>query len=270
MPTNLFKQALASTSCQFGLWCTLSSPFATEAVAGAGYDWLLLDTEHSPGDPLTVLPQLQVIAGYSNVSAVVRPAANDTVLIKRFLDAGAQTLLIPYVQTAAEAEAAVRATRYPPLGIRGVSALTRATRFGREAGYFNNAERNLCVIVQIETRQALDNLEAIAGVQGVDALFVGPADLAASLGYGADQAHPELRATVIDTIGRIKAAGKPAGLLTGDSALQTDALAAGVAFLAIGVDAGILARTSERMLAQIKPKPSLGTPGAEPNGSSHA
>lgn len=261
MPTNLFKQALDSNSCQFGLWCTLSSPFSTEAVAGAGYDWLLLDTEHSPGDPLTVLPQLQVIAGYPHVSSVVRPAANDTVLIKRFLDIGAQTLLVPYVQTATEAEAAVRATRYPPSGVRGVSAVTRATRFGREPGYFDSAERDLCVIVQIETRQGLDNLEAIAGVPGIDALFVGPADLAASLGYGADLAHPELRATVIETVGRIRAAGKPAGLLTADSALQAEALAAGVAFLAIGVDAGILARSSERTLAQIKPPPAGGDAG---------
>lgn len=252
MPRNQFKAALNAGSCQYGLWCTLSSTFAIEAVAGAGYDWLLLDTEHSPGDPLTVLSQLQVIAGYPSVSALARPASNDMVLIKRFLDAGTQTLLIPYVQTVSEAEAAVRATRYPPEGVRGVSALTRATLFGREAGYFDKASNDICVIVQIETQQALDNLEPIAAVDGVDALFVGPADLAASLGYGADQGHPDMRAKVIETIRRIKAAGKPAGLLTGDTVLHTMALEAGVDFLAIGVDAGILARTSETLLDNVR------------------
>lgn len=248
MTANRFKAALG-TRQTFGLWCTLSNPFATEVVAGAGYDWLLVDTEHSPGDPLTALPQLQVIAGYPQVSALVRPAANDPVLIKRFLDLGAQTLLIPYVNTAAEAQAAVRAMLYPPQGLRGVSALTRATRFGRMPGYFDGAAAELCLVVQIETQEALDNLEAIAAVPGVDALFVGPADLAASLGFGANQQHPDLRAAVIAAIGRIKAAGKPAGLLTGDAELQRMALAAGVDFLALGVDAGLLARGADALLA---------------------
>lgn len=252
MPQSPFKAALRENRQQFGLWCTLSSSFATEVVAGAGYDWLLLDTEHSPGDPLTVLPQLQVISGYPTVAPVVRPAANDTVLIKRFLDAGAQTLLIPYVQVAAEAEAAVRATRYPPDGTRGVSGLTRATRFGRETDYFDHAADELCVIVQIETQEALDNLEAIAAVPGVDALFIGPADLAASLGFGAKQTHPGMRAKIIETIARIKATGKPAGLLTSDSALQKLAMVAGINFLAVGVDAGLLARSSEVLLAGAK------------------
>lgn len=252
MINNPFKMALREGRRQIGLWCTLSSPFATEVVAGSGYDWLLLDTEHSPGDPLTVLPQLQMIAGYPSVAPVVRPAANDPVLIKRFLDAGAQTLLIPYVQSAAEAEAAVRATRYPPHGIRGVSALTRATRFGRVPGYFDKADSELCVILQIETQEALDKLEDIAAVPGVDALFVGPADLAASLGYGANQGHSGMRATVIQTIERIKATGKPAGLLTGDALLQDMAVKAGVDFLAIGVDAGVLARSSEKALQEVR------------------
>lgn len=257
MIANPFKAALAQGRRMLGLWCTLSSPFATEVVAGAGYDWLLLDTEHSPGDPLTVLPQLQVIAGYPGVAPVVRPAANDPVLIKRLLDMGAQTLLIPYVNTANEAAAAVRATRYPPHGIRGVSALTRATRFGRVPGYFDRAAGEICLVVQIETQEALDNLESIAAVPGVDALFVGPADLAASLGHGANQQDPALRDTVVQTLRRIRATGKPAGLLTGDPVLQAMAAEAGVDFLAIGVDAGILARTSEAVLktAQALPKP---------------
>lgn len=252
MMTNPFKAALRAGRRQLGLWCTLSNPFATEVVAGSGYDWLLLDTEHSPGDPLTVLPQLQVIAGYPTVAPVVRPAANDTVLIKRFLDAGAQTLLIPYVQSVDEARAAVAATRYPPHGLRGVSALTRATRFGRIPAYFDRAGDEVCVIIQIETQAALDRIEDIAAVPGVDALFIGPADLAASLGYGANQQHPEMRLTVISAIHRIKAAGKPAGLLTGDVELQKMAIEAGIDFLAIGVDAGILARATETALANLR------------------
>ena len=252
MPVNQFKSAILASKRQIGLWCTLSSGFATEVIAGSGYDWLLLDTEHSPGDPLTVLPQLQVIAGYPSVSAIVRPAANDAVLIKRLLDAGAQSLLIPYVQNIQEAEAAVRATRYPPLGIRGVSALTRATRFGREKDYFAKASEDICIVIQIETQEALDNLEGIAAVEGVDALFIGPADLAASLGFGANQTHPEMRAKVIEAVARIKAIGKPAGLLTGDAVLQKMAFDAGIDFLAVGVDAGILARQSEALLANIK------------------
>ncbi len=255
MPQNQFKRALESGKTQFGLWSTLSNSFAVEVIAGAGYDWLLLDTEHSPGDPLTVLPQLQTIAGYPSVSALVRPAANDAVLIKRFLDIGAQTLLIPYVQTREEAEYAVRATRYPPNGIRGVSALTRATRFGREKDYFATCADDICMIVQIETQEALNNLDAIAKVEGIDALFIGPADLAASLGYGANQSHADMRAVVIDTIKRIKASGKPAGLLTGDTALQRSAMNAGIDFIAIGVDAGLLARASENLLSSLQSSP---------------
>ena len=252
MPQNLFKSGISTNQTQFGLWCTLSSSFAIEVVAGAGYDWLLLDTEHAPGDPLTVLPQLQVIAGYPGLSAVARPAANDTVLIKRFLDAGAQSLLIPYVETAEEARAAVRAMRYPPHGIRGVSSVTRATGFGREANYFERAQDELCLIIQIETKKALENLEDIASVEGVDGLFVGPADLGASLGFAANQKHPDLRAIVLDTIRKIKKSGKPAGLLTLDPTLQNDALAAGVNFLALGVDAAVLARSVEGLLSEAK------------------
>jgi 4-hydroxy-2-oxoheptanedioate aldolase len=252
MIKNAFKAALADRRRQLGLWCILPDPSATEAVAGAGYDWLLLDTEHSPADPVTLMPLLQVIAGYPSVSAAVRPAANDVVLIKRMLDIGAQTLIIPYVQTVAEAEAAVRATRYAPEGVRGVSTLTRATRFGRIKDYQANAAAEICVILQIETQTGLDNLEAIAAVPGVDGLFIGPADLAASLGYGGNQSHPAMRATVIKAIARIHAASKPAGLLTGDAELRRMALEAGIDFLALGVDAGILARGAEALLASFK------------------
>ncbi|OJV01926.1 MAG: hypothetical protein BGO06_13655 [Shinella sp. 65-6] len=161
-------------------------------------------------------------------------------------------MLIPYVQTAEEADFAVRASRYAPAGFRGVSALTRATRFGREKDYFDRAADDICIIVQIETQSGLDNLEAIAAGEGIDALFVGPADLAASLGYGADQANPAMRDIILETIGRIKAAGKPAGLLTGDPVLQKAAIRAGVDFLGVGVDAGLLARGAEALLEKAK------------------
>lgn len=247
LPVNRFKQAIAAGQSQIGLWCSLPGSYVAECVAGAGYDWLLFDTEHSPGDPLTVLAQLQAVAPYP-VSPVVRPAANDPVLIKRFLDLGAQSLLIPMVNTAEEARAAVAATRYPPGGIRGVSGLTRATRFGRIAGYAERAEAELCLLVQIETREALDRIEEIAAVEGVDGIFVGPADLAASLGHVGKPGHPEVVAAVEDAITRIIAAGKPAGILTPDTAFAARCVELGTTFTAVGIDAGILARQSEAML----------------------
>jgi 4-hydroxy-2-oxoheptanedioate aldolase len=245
-PVNLFKRALADGRQQIGLWCSLPGSYAAEAVAGSGFDWLLFDTEHSPGDPLTVLPQLQAVAPYP-VSAVVRPASNDAVLIKRFLDLGAQTLLIPYVQDAAEARAAVAAMRYPPEGIRGVSGVTRATRFGRIPDYGRTAQQELCLLVQIETRQALDSLESIAAVDGVDGVFIGPADLAASLGHVGEPGHPEVTALIEAAIGRIHACGKPAGILTPDPAFATRCIALGTLFTAVGVDAAILARSTDAL-----------------------
>jgi 4-hydroxy-2-oxoheptanedioate aldolase len=246
LPQNRFKLALAEGRQQIGLWCSLPGSYAAEAVAASGFDWLLFDTEHSPGDPLTVLTQLQAVAPYE-VSAVVRPASNDAVLIKRFLDLGAQTLLIPYVQNAAEARSAVAATRYPPEGIRGVSGLTRATRFGRVADYARRAADELCLLVQIETQEALDNLEAIAAVEGVDGVFIGPADLAASLGYPGDQNNPAVKRAIEDGLRRIIAAGKPAGIHTPDAAFAQHCIAIGTTFTAVGVDAGILARGTEKL-----------------------
>jgi 4-hydroxy-2-oxoheptanedioate aldolase len=251
LPENHFKRAIREGRQQIGLWCSLPGSYAAEAVAGSGYDWLLFDTEHSPGDPLTVLAQLQAVAPY-DVSAVVRPASNDTVLIKRFLDLGAQTLLIPYVQNAQEARAAVAAMRYPPDGIRGVSGLTRATRFGRIPGYGKRAAEELCLLVQVETREALDQLEAIAAVEGVDGVFIGPADLAASLGHVGDPGHPDVVAAVEDAIRRLRAAGKPAGILTPDTGFAKRCIEIGTIFTAVAIDAGILARGTEAVARQFK------------------
>lgn len=247
IPVNTFKRALMAGESQIGLWCSLPGGYAAECVAGAGYDWLMFDTEHSPSDPLAVLEQLQAVEPYP-CAAVVRPAANDPVLIKRFLDLGAQTLLIPMVNTVEDARAAVLAMRYPPEGIRGVSALTRATRFGRVKDYTAQVEAQLCLLVQVETREALDNIEAIAAVEGVDGIFIGPADLAASLGHIGKSGHPEVVAAIEDAVRRIRAAGRPAGILSPDTALAKRCLDWGTTFTAVGVDAGILARQVEQLL----------------------
>lgn len=251
-PENRFKRALAEGRQQIGLWCSLPGSYTAELLAGAGFDWLLFDTEHSPGDVLTVLDQLQAVAPYP-VSPVVRPAANDPVLIKRFLDIGAQTLLIPYVQTAGEARAAVQAIRYPPDGVRGVSALTRATRFGRITDYGGRAAEELCLLVQVETVEAIAEIGAIASVDGVDGLFIGPGDLAASLGYVGQPGHPAVVAVVEEAINAIRAHAKPAGILTSDQAFAQRCIALGTTFTAVGVDAGLLARGAEGLARHFTP-----------------
>ena len=186
------------------------------------------------------------------MSAVVRPASNDTVVIKRFLDLGAQTLLIPYVQSAEEARHAVAAMRYPPDGVRGVSAVTRATRFGRVEAYAKRAAEELCLLVQVETQEALDALEAIAAVDGVDGVFVGPGDLAASLGHAGQTMHPTVVAAVEDAIRRVRACGKPAGILTPDNAFAARCIELGTLFTAVGVDAAMLARGPRRSPGIVK------------------
>jgi 4-hydroxy-2-oxoheptanedioate aldolase len=251
IPRNAFKAAIKAGTQQIGLWCTLANSYALEAVAGAPFDWFLIDTEHSPQEMSNVLPQLQTLAAYPT-SAVVRPAFNDEVLIKRLLDIGAQTLLIPMVNCAQDAERAVASMRYPPKGIRGVSSVTRATRFGRVKDYDSAAETELCLIVQVETVEALNHIEAIAAVDGVDAIFVGPADLAASMGYLGKPDNPEVCAAVLDAIRRIRKAGLPAGLLTPDADFARACIAAGSVFTAVGVDAALLARASDRLATDFR------------------
>lgn len=251
LPRNRFKQAILEGAQQLGLWCSLPGSYVAEAVAGSGFDWILLDTEHSPADVLTVLPQLQAIAAY-DVSAIVRPAANDAVLIKRFLDIGAQTLLIPYVQSAAEAERAVAATRYPPVGVRGVSGLTRATRFGRVKDYAKRAQREICVLVQVETLAALSELEEIAKIDGVDGVFIGPADLAASMGHAGNITHPDVVVAIEQAIQRIRACEKPIGILAPDRELAKRCIQLGTTFTAVAIDVGILARGTEDAVRQFR------------------
>lgn len=251
LPRNPFKHGLHAGIQQLGLWSSLSSHYTVEVVAGAGYDWLLLDTEHSPNDVESVLSQLQACAPYPT-HPVVRVAWNDAVLIKRYLDIGAQSLLIPFVQNAEEARAAVAATRYPPQGVRGVAGTTRANRFGRVPGYARRAHEELCVLVQVETRQALDNIEAICAVEGVEGVFIGPADLHASLGYVGETGNPAVVPLIEDAIRRIRRAGKAPGVLTGVEAEVRRYIDAGCLFTAVGSDVGILARGAEQFLARYR------------------
>jgi len=252
LPKNEFKRALAEGRVVYGLWNSLSGSYAVEAVAGAGFDWLMIDTEHSPNDLESVLTQLQIVAAYSTQS-VVRVPWNDMVTIKRYLDIGAQTLLIPQVNTAEEARAAVAYTRYPPAGLRGVGGTTRATRFGRVKGYAKSAHEEICVLVQVESQQALDNVEAIAAVDGVDGVFVGPADLHASLGYAGETRHPDVAPIIDDVISRIRKAGKaPGTILTGDAQDVRRWIDKGVQFVAVGSDLGLLARGAEGLALRFK------------------
>ena len=251
LPENAFKRALRAGKPQIGLWSSLSSSYTVEVIAGAGFDWILLDTEHSPSDLENLLTQLQAAAPYPT-HPVVRVPWNDMVTMKRVLDIGAQSLLIPYVQTADEARSAVANTRYPPAGVRGVAGTTRATRFGRVKDYAKRAHEEICVLVQVETQSALDQIEAIAALDGVDGIFIGPADLHASLGHTGEIANPEVKPLIDDAIRRIRKAGKAPGYLSPVEADAKRMLAAGAQFVAVGADVGLLARGAENLLAKFR------------------
>ncbi|UMK53294.1 4-hydroxy-2-oxoheptanedioate aldolase [Serratia ureilytica] len=252
MLTNHFKRALQEKRPQIGLWLGLCSCYSAELLAGAGFDWLLIDGEHAPNNVQTVLGQLQAVAPYPS-QPVVRPPWNDAVIIKQLLDVGAQTLLIPMIQNAEQARDAVRATRYPPHGVRGVgSALARASRWNRVPDYLQQADEQMCVLVQIETREAVKNLEAILQVEGVDGVFIGPADLSADMGFAGNPQHPEVQRTIDDGIARIRAAGKAPGILMANKALAQRYLEAGALFVAVGVDTTLLARAAEALANEFK------------------
>ncbi|MCP1105445.1 4-hydroxy-2-oxoheptanedioate aldolase [Serratia nevei] len=252
MLTNHFKRALQEKRPQIGLWLGLCSSYSAELLAGAGFDWLLIDGEHAPNNVQTVLGQLQAVAPYPS-QPVVRPPWNDAVIIKQLLDVGAQTLLIPMIQNAEQARDAVRATRYPPQGVRGVgSALARASRWNRVPDYLQQADEQMCVLVQIETREAVKNLDAILQVEGVDGVFIGPADLSADMGFAGNPQHPEVQRTIDDAIARIRAAGKAPGILMANKALAQRYLEAGALFVAVGVDTTLLARAAEALADEFK------------------
>jgi len=249
---NAFKAGLRAKKLQVGLWQSLCSNVAVEICSDSGFDWLLLDTEHSPNEIPDLLSQLQAMEK-GTATAIIRPAWNDAVLIKRCLDIGAQALLIPYVQSVEEAKAAVAATRYPPHGIRGVSVAARASRYGRVPGYLSKANSEICVLVQVETRQSLDALEDIAAVDGVDGVFIGPSDLAASLGHLGNPAHPDVQAAMKDAVERLTKVGMPAGILTGNEDEARRYIDWGYLFVAVGSDVGLLAKHADTLAKKFKP-----------------
>ncbi|MBK6468914.1 MAG: HpcH/HpaI aldolase/citrate lyase family protein [Rhodobacter sp.] len=240
LPVNEFKRLLAARQQQLGIWNSIPGPVVVEVLSSAGFDWVLLDTEHSLTDIPDLMGMLQAAAGYPG-SALVRVAGQDPVLMKRVLDLGAQTVMVPYVQSAEEAAAVVRAMRYAPRGMRGVSGMSRATRYGQVRDYAKRAEEELCLIVQVETAEAVGRIADIAAVDGVDALFIGPADLAASMGHPGDLAHPEVVAMIERAIKAIVAAGKPAGILVLDQGFARQCMGWGTTFTAVGIDMSILA-----------------------------
>jgi 4-hydroxy-2-oxoheptanedioate aldolase len=246
LPRNRFKHAIAAGQLQIGLWCSLCSNIAADIVRDSGFDWVLLDTEHSPNEIPDLVVQLQAGEG-GQATPIVRPAWNDTVIIKRCLDIGAQTLLVPYVQNAEEARRAVEAVRYPPAGVRGVAVASRASRFGRITDYLKKADAEQCLLVQVETRSAMVELEAIAGVEGVDGVFIGPSDLSASLGHIGNPAHPEVQKALEDAVRRLKAVGKPAGILTANEDEVRRYIGWGYTFVAVGTDVGLLARSADAL-----------------------
>ncbi len=257
-PLNRFKQAMAARQAQIGLWVSLANAYTTEICAGAGFDWLLLDGEHAPNDLRSTLAQLQAVAAYPDSHAIVRiPMGHGKVgemLIKQYLDLGAQTLLLPMVDTAEQAAAIVRAARYPQAGGGGIRGMggSRASRWGRYGDYFHVANEQVCLLVQAETPTALRNLDAIVATEGIDGVFIGPADLSASMGHVGNPGHAEVQAAIDDAIQRIVRGGKAAGILTPDEALARHYLSLGATFVAVGLDVNLLARSTSALAAKFK------------------
>ncbi|MCG5227030.1 4-hydroxy-2-oxoheptanedioate aldolase [Acinetobacter pittii] len=248
---NYFKQKLKNEQ-QIGMWVGLADGYCAEIAANAGYDWLLIDGEHAPNDVRSILAQLQSLAAYPS-QAVVRPVSGDVPLIKQLLDIGAQTLLIPMVESAEQAELMVKATRYPPEGIRGVgAALARASRWNNIPDYLQTADEQICVLVQVESKKGLDNLDEILKVDGIDGVFIGPADLSAALGYRGNPGHEYVQNIIVQTIQKIRAAGKAAGILSADEMLAKQYLELGTEFVAVGVDTSLLMKSMKQLLSKFK------------------
>ena len=258
-PVNTFKQALKDKRPQIGLWMSLISPSATEICALAGFDWLVIDGEHAPNDLRSIQAQLQTLAAYPASHPVARvPVGHGhvgTALLKQYLDLGAQNIIVPMVDTAAQAAQLVQAMRYPQDdglgGVRGMAG-ARASRWGHYPDYYQRANQEVCLIVQAESREALNNLDAIAATPGVDGVFIGPADLSASMGYVGNAAHPEVQAAIADAIARILKAGKAPGILTPDRQLAAHYLSLGAVFVAVGLDTQILMRQTTDLAAHFK------------------
>jgi 4-hydroxy-2-oxoheptanedioate aldolase len=248
---NAFKHALAEGRLQIGLWSTLCSNIVAEIIGDSGYDWILLDTEHSPNELPGLLSQLQAMSR-GTATPIVRPAWNDAVAIKRIMDIGVQSLLVPFVQNVEEARAAAAATRYPPLGMRGTAGSSRASRYGRVTDYLKKANDEVCLLVQVETRSALDQIEAIAKVDGIDGVFIGPSDLAASLGHIGNQQHPEVQKAIESAAKRLKSVGKAAGILTPNEEEAKRYISWGYTFVAVGADNGLLRGAADALVKKFK------------------
>jgi len=248
---NTLKAALAAGELQIGLWSSSCSNILVEVLAGSNPDWIVLDTEHSPNELPNLVSQMQAMNG-SAAAAIVRPAWNDKVIIKRILDAGAQSIIIPYIQNVAEAEAAVAATRYPLAGIRGAAGSTRASNYGRNKNYLHNASDEIAVIVQVETGEALEDIEAIASVDGVDSVFIGPSDLSASLGHIGNAEHPDVQDAIKTAITKLKAVGKAGGILAFNPDHARRYIDWGFQFIAVGSDIGMVVKGSDALVQQFK------------------
>ncbi len=248
---NAFTHAIAAGKKQVGLWVSLGSNFAAEVVAPAGFDWALLDMEHSPNDNNSILRQLPVFAGTAT-TAIVRPPWNDPVLVKQILDLGAPGLLFPMVQSVKEAEMAVAATRYPPRGIRGVSGSSRATAFGRISNYFEQIEQETTVLVQLETRAAVEQAEEIAAVDGVSGVFFGPADIAADIGLLGKPMDPAVWDLIKPAAKKVMAMGKPVGTLVQNGDFGASLLNEGFTFVACGSDTALLAKSVDTLVQSVR------------------
>ncbi len=249
-PENTFKTALTSGQMLYGCWAGFADAYATEIMASAGFDWLVIDGEHAPNDLRTIMAQLQVLDG-KRTAPVVRLPMGEAWLIKQVLDAGAQTLLIPLVESADQARDLVRAMRYPPDGIRGSgAALARASRFSDIPDYSETANAQMCLLVQVETRAGIAALDEIAQVEGVDGIFIGPSDLAADMGHLGNSTHPEVAATIKDALARIRSADKAAGILAVDHETAQTYRDWGAQFLAVGIDVLMLATTARATMAR--------------------
>jgi 4-hydroxy-2-oxoheptanedioate aldolase len=249
---NSFKQSLFDKKTLIGLWLALADSYSAEICAGAGFDWVLLDGEHSPIDLRTILAQLQSISPY-DVQAVVRPPVGDTVLIKQLLDIGVMNLLVPMVDTKKQAQTIINATRYPPHGIRGMGAgIARAARWGRDVDYVANANNEICVLLQIESLEGINNLDEIAAIDGVDGLFFGAVDLSASMGLAGQPNHPDVVALIDEGIRKVKSHGKASGLLSVDEKMAHHYIQTGANFVAVGVDTLMLTNAANRLVGEFK------------------
>ncbi|MEP2642510.1 HpcH/HpaI aldolase/citrate lyase family protein [Roseobacter sp.] len=253
-PLNSFKKALADGETLLGCWMSFAESITAEALSGVGFDWLLIDGEHSPNDIRSIRDQLVTLKG-SDSHAVVRVPVGETWIIKQALDAGAQTILVPIVETADQARDLVRACHYPPEGTRGVGyAVGRVSNFGQMENYGPTANAQICLLVQVETKTGLDNLDEILAVEGVDGVFIGPADLSASLGYLGQAMHPDMQATIMAALRKISASGKAAGILTSDDGMIQASLDAGARFVAVAMDIGLLVNSAKAVCTKWKAK----------------